>query len=238
MLVTQSHLTLHDPMDYIACQAPVSMEFSRQEYWSRYPFPYPGDLPDPQIEPGSSTLQVDSLLSQPPVVVQSLSCVQFFVTSWTAAHLASLPFSISRSLLKLISIELMMPSSHIILCHPLFLPPSIFSSISCCLVVQCLTLCDPVDWRPIGSSVHGILQARILEWVAISFSRGSSGPRDWTRVSYVSWIGRQIIYHWATWEALHEGLFHWVGSSHQVAKVLELQLQHQSFQCTFKVDFL
>ena len=43
---------------------------------------------------------------------------------------------------------------------------------------SCLTLCDPVDCSPPGSSVHGILQTRILEWVAISFSRGSSRPRD------------------------------------------------------------
>ena len=48
---------------------------------------------------------------------------------------------------------------------------------------SCLTLCDPMDCSPPGSSVHGILQARILEWVAISFSRGSSWPRDWTQVS-------------------------------------------------------
>jgi len=46
-----------------------------------------------------------------------------------------------------------------------------------------------------GSSVYGILQARILEWVAIPFSRGSSWPRDWT---WVSCTGRQILYHWAT----------------------------------------
>ena len=50
---------------------------------------------------------------------------------------------------------------------------------------SCLTLCDPVDCSPLGSSVHGILQARILEWVAISFSRGSSQPRDRTRVSCI-----------------------------------------------------
>ena len=48
-----------------------------------------------------------------------------------------------------------------------------------CLVAQsCLTLCDPMDYSLPGSSVHGILQARILQWVAISFSRGSSQPRD------------------------------------------------------------
>ena len=54
---------------------------------------------------------------------------------------------------------------------------------------------------PLGSSVHGIPQARILEWVAISFSRGSSGPRDRTCLSSVSCTGRRILYHWATWEA-------------------------------------
>ena len=50
----------------------------------------------------------------------------------------------------------------------------------------CLTLCHPMDCSPPGSSVHGILQARILEWVAISFSRGSSQPRDGTCVSCTS----------------------------------------------------
>ena len=48
------------------------------------------------------------------------------------------------------------------------------------------TLCDPEDCSPPGSSIHGILQARILEWVAISFSRGSSRPRDRTQVSRIA----------------------------------------------------
>ena len=52
------------------------------------------------------------------------------------------------------------------------------------LVAQlCLTLCDTMDCNPPGSSVHGILQARILEWVTLSFSRGSSPPRDQTWIS-------------------------------------------------------
>ena len=62
-------------------------------------------------------------------------------------------------------------------------------------------VCDPVDCSPPGSSVHGILQARILEGVAISFSRGSSSPRDQTQESYVSCIGRWIVYQGITWEA-------------------------------------
>ena len=58
-----------------------------------------------------------------------------------------------------------------------------------CLVAQsCLTLCDPMEYSPPGSSVHGISQARILEWVAISFSRGSSRLRNRTSVSCVSCI--------------------------------------------------
>ena len=51
---------------------------------------------------------------------------------------------------------------------------------------SCPTLCDPMDCSLPGSSVHGIFQARILEWVAISFSRGSSQPRDQTRVSLIA----------------------------------------------------
>ena len=53
----------------------------------------------------------------------------------------------------------------------------------CSVAKLCLTLCDPMDCILPGSSVHGIPQARILEWVAIPFSRGSSQPRDWTQVS-------------------------------------------------------
>ena len=60
---------------------------------------------------------------------------------------------------------------------------------------SCPTLCDPVDCSPPGSSVHGVLQARILEWVAISFSRGSSEPRNWTHVSLIA--GRRFNL-WAT----------------------------------------
>ena len=53
----------------VAHQAPLSMGFSRQEYWSRLPFPSPGDLPETGIEPGSPELQADSLLFEPPSTV-------------------------------------------------------------------------------------------------------------------------------------------------------------------------
>ena len=62
---------------------------------------------------------------------------------------------------------------------------------------SCLTLCNPMDCTHQVLLFMGILQARILEWVAISFSRASSQPKDWT---YVSYIDKQILYHCATWE--------------------------------------
>ena len=83
-----------------------------------------------------------------------------------------------------------------------------FTLCVCVCVMRALSLnrvwffYNPVDCSLPGSSVHRILQARILEWVAISSSRAFSHPRDWTHVSCVSCIGRQIsFYHWATWEA-------------------------------------
>ena len=59
---------------------------------------------------------------------------------------------------------------------------------------SCPTLCDSMDCSPPGSSVHGLLQARIL-WVAMLSSKGSSQPRDQTHISYVSCIGRWVLYH-------------------------------------------
>ena len=75
----------------------------------------------------------------------------------------------------------------------------------CTCALLCLTLCNHVDCCPPGSSAHGIFQARILEWVAISCSRGSSQPRDRTPISDGSCTGRQVLHHWGTWEA---PLFH------------------------------
>ena len=71
----------------------------------------------------------------------------------------------------------------------------------CVLVAQpCLTLCDPTDCSPPGFSVHGILQPRILEWIAIPFSRGTSQPRDW---SLVSCIAGRFITVWATGKSIY-----------------------------------
>ena len=57
------------------------------------------------------------------------------------------------------------------------------------------SLCDRMDCSPPGSSVHGVLQVRMLEWVAVPSSRGSARPRNGTRISYASCIGRWVLYH-------------------------------------------
>ena len=62
---------------------------------------------------------------------------------------------------------------------------------------SCLALCNPMDCNPPGSSVHGIFQARIVEWLAIPFSRGFSRPRDWTQVSCIACVFFTV---WATME--------------------------------------
>ena len=135
-----SHVQLFVTPWTVARQATLSMGFSRQEYWSGLPFPSPEDLPNPGIEPRSPALQADALSSEPPgkpfyfsrlqfSSVQSLSHVWLFATPWIAAHQASLSITISQSSLKLMSIKSVMPSSHLILCHPLLLLPPIPPSI-------------------------------------------------------------------------------------------------------------
>ena len=76
-------------------------------------------------------------------------------------------------------------------------------AVLCSVAQSCLTLCDPMDYNPPSSSVHEILQVRILEWVPISSSRGSFRPRNWI---HISCVGRWILYHCATWEA-HQTTF-------------------------------
>ena len=84
----------------------------------------------------------------------------------------------------------------------------VFLPLYTCSVAQSYpTLCDPMDCNLLGSSVHGIFQARILEWVAISFSRQSSQPRGWTHVFCISYIGRLIPYNCTTSKGFYSLLF-------------------------------
>ena len=95
VLVTQSCPTLCNSMNYIPCQAPLSMGFSRQEYWSELPLPSPGDLPDPEIEPGSLASQADSLPSEllgKPAAREDCSkkCLHNICVSWLGPFYAFL----------------------------------------------------------------------------------------------------------------------------------------------------
>ena len=76
---------------------------------------------------------------------------------------------------------------------------SIFSCVYACVRSVVSTLWDPMDYSLPGSSVHGIFQARILEWLAVSYSRASLQTKGWTHISGVSCIGRQILYPCTTW---------------------------------------
>ena len=112
-------------------------------------------------------LEVEDWISS----VRSLSCVQLFVTPWTATCQASLSLTKSKSLLKLMSIELVMPPNHLILCHPLLLLPSIFPSIASFLMIQFFSSCV----QSIGASAS-VLPVNTQDW----------SPLEWT-----GWISLQ-----------------------------------------------
>ena len=72
---------------------------------------------------------------------------------------------------------------------------------------SCPTFCNPLDCSLPASSAHEILQARLIDWIAVPSSRGSSWPRDQTHISYVSCIGKHVLYHWhhlRSWEYTEE----------------------------------
>ena len=151
----------------VASQAPMTMGFSRQEYWSGLPCPPPGDLSNPGIKP------------------VSLKC----------------PTLAARSL-PLVSVQ--------------------FSSVA----QSCLTLCNPMDCSTLGFTVHH----RLLEPAQTHVHRVSDAIQPSHTLSSPSPPAFNI--------SQHQGLFKWVSSSHQVAKLLEFQLQLQSFQWIFRTDLL
>ena len=127
-----SHVQLFVTPWTVAHQAPLSMGFSRQEYWNGLSFPPPGELPDPELNPHLLYLlhwEADSPALESPV---KLNCC-------AAAK----------------------------------------------LLQSCPTLCDPIDGSPPGSPVPGILQARTLEWVAISFSNAGKWKGKAKSLSHV-----------------------------------------------------
>ena len=156
------------------------MEFSRQEYWNGLPFPSPGGLPNPGVEPG--ILHCRQILYCLSHEVGKHIHIGVAANNWRGEDIcdrawASLSMGQTKCLLlylmRLLCLcsdgqgkaerELDKNSSR-----------TVWDSVQFSSVAQsCPTLCDPTDYSLLGSSVHGILQAGILEWVAISFSRGS-----------------------------------------------------------------
>ena len=143
-------------------------------------------------------LNVSAYLWSPLVVVQSLTLFRLFATPWTAAHQASLSFTISQSLLKLVSIELVMSPNHLILCRPLFLLPSIFPSIKVfsnesatsggqstgALASASVLPMNIQDWFSLGS--HGLKHAR-LPWPSPTpRAYSTSCPSGWWSHSTIS----------------------------------------------------
>ena len=179
-----SHVQLFTNPWTVVHQAPLSVEFSRQEYWSGLPFPSPGDLPNPGIKPVSpaSRGRVFTVwATREAQVLHDYSRCYFWV---------KLDEGYTRSLCVI---------SYNCVCVYNYLKRrkdikgkkyGAFCSLVCMCAQLCLTLCDPMDCSLPDSSVHETFQARILEWVALSFSRGSSRPRDQTLVSHDSCIGR------------------------------------------------
>ena len=115
------------------------------------------------------------------VVVQSLSCVQPFETPWTAACQVFLSFTISRSLLILLSIELMMPSNHLVLCCLLLLMPSVFPSIRVFFSESVLPIMWPMYWSfsfniSLSDEYSGLISFR-MDWLGSPCCpRDSQGP--------------------------------------------------------------
>ena len=138
----------------VARQTPLFMAFPRQGYWSGLPFPSPGDLPNPGIEPTSSALMGGFFTiwatREAPAVSYVCVCVYIYMCVCVCIYIYF--YDVSKN--------------HWVL-----------------IAQSCQTLCDPMNCNSAVSSVPEILQARILQWVALPFSRGSSRPRGWTWVS-------------------------------------------------------
>ena len=167
---------------------------------------------------------------------------QLFATPWTAAHQASLSITNSQSLLKLMSIESVIPSNHLTLCRPLLFLPSIFPSIRVFSNESVLHIRWPKYWSfydVTGTSLtflcikvevaHNIMLVSGVLLLLSRFSRvrlcathrqqPTRLPRPWDSLGKDTGVGCHFLLH-----LQHQSLFQWVNSSHEVAKVLEFQL--------------
>ena len=210
------------------------MGFSKQEYWSGLPFPFPGVLPYPGFRLVSPALAGGFFTTR----ATWKSRLSIWLLKWTAQEVQLdglwgrfLGWNVVLWINCLAGFELSWED-----CLPFFMDrlgsalsgsstlPNLYS---CCSIIKsCPTLCDPMDCSTPGFPVlHHLLEfsQTHVHWVSDTIQ--PSHP-----LSPLSSPTLSI--------SQHQGLFQRVSSSHQVAKVLELQLQHQSFQWIFRVDFL
>ena len=179
-------------MSYYSCRSSVNLKYlwkkKRKQNLMAHPHPQP-------LKKNFSTLSSWKPLSvQPPALCRTpwLLCTEPFL-QFQPLHcvLVWLPTAPSFGCLRLC----LWASAALSTCSWKCQGISLLSSLKVKVTQSCLTLCNPMDCSPPGSSVHGILQAKVLEWVAILFSRGSSQPGDWTQVSCT--VGRFFTI-WAT----------------------------------------
>ena len=147
-----SHSVVSDSLPPHGLQPARLPPVSRQEYWSGQPFPSLEDLPDPGIKSQSPALQADSLPADLPgekiLPARESNMLKGSKTGLCLTSKEQQKIQRGKCGMKVLVSQ------------------------------SCLTLCDPMNCSPPGSSVHRISQARILDWVAIPFSRGYSQPRD------------------------------------------------------------
>ena len=190
MLSCFSHLQLFVTLWTAVHQASLSMEFSRQKYWSGLPFPILGYLPNPGMEPMSlmspalagGLFTTNTTWCFKPVIhhpsnsdsaVQSLSGAWLFATPWTAAHQASLSITNSQTLLKLMSIVLVMPSNHLTLHCPFYARLQFFPTSGTFPVSQ--------FFASGGQSIGVSASASVL----------SMNIQDWFPLGWIGWISSQ-----------------------------------------------
>ena len=138
-------------------QSPLSMGFSRQEYLSGLPFPLPWDLPHPEMELKAPELAGEFFTTEPP------GKPFHYVQKENLCNESKHDSQGSSQILEKTHEQLLQY-------NPVAIYAKIYPAAAAKLLQSCPTLCDPKDSRPPGSPVPGILQARTLEWIAISFS--------------------------------------------------------------------
>ena len=200
----------------VAHQAPLTMEFLRQEYWIMLPFPTPVAISCFLAQGSKPHLlcllhwQADSLLTT--LVVQSLGPIQLFATPWTVSLQAPRSFTISWCLLKFMSIESMMLFNHLILCHSLLLLPSLFPSI-----------------RVLSS--ESALQIRWPQYYSFSYSISPSNEYSWLssfRIDSFNLLAFQgtlksfLQHHSLKASILRHSAFFMVQLSHCIGKIVYL----------------